>query len=302
MVLEQQLKFISLLLLQIPSILCTTFILYHLLRNRVSRTTLHNHPIIAILATSLLTCLTDISMTLYYLYHGRSPTTSPFSCLLWNYIDLSVYALTSLFMAWASIERHIFIFHDHFLSTKSRLYKYHFSPLIIIPTYVCAFYFIVIFLNRCENYFDYNQIVCGNVCFYANPPIVGISDHLLHSVLPTVTIVCFNTSLFIRVLWQKQHRIRKPIKWQQHRRMVLQLFPVALLYTCGVIPYGSVFLAQLTGFSSETSQAALGHFFYLFYYMSALLPFVCIIGMPNLYSKIRRKTQVHSLQVTGGPQ
>ena len=130
------------------------------------------------------------------------------------------------------------------------------------------------------------------MCYYEASPWLGFLDQALHNIIPTVLIVLLNVVLFIRVLWQKRHRMRQPIRWRQHRRMVLQLVPASVLYVCGVIPYGLLFSVHLLGGWSDVGIDLQGHFFYLFYYIAVLLPFVCLLGMPSIYSKLCRKRQV----------
>jgi heme/copper-type cytochrome/quinol oxidase subunit 4 len=65
--LSRQIKFIILLSIQIPSIICYLFLLYHLLFKRSMRRSLNNHVFILICFIGLITILIDLSMILDYL-------------------------------------------------------------------------------------------------------------------------------------------------------------------------------------------------------------------------------------------
>ncbi|CAF4172241.1 unnamed protein product [Rotaria socialis] len=60
-------KFWILLLFQIPSNLCSIFVLHHMFTAKIFRQTLSNHVIIAMLIVSLLSTTVDLSLTLNYL-------------------------------------------------------------------------------------------------------------------------------------------------------------------------------------------------------------------------------------------
>ena len=282
-------KFYSLLTLEIFSVLCSLLLLYNFLFDRAIRQILYNHVIIALIVISLLTCSIDLPMILFHLKHNVTPMFNDRFCLFWNYVDLSFYALISLLMLWTSIERYLFIYHTQSLQHR---WLFHRLPLMFIPLYVLLFYAVVILLHPCSNHFDVNQVVCGELCYYSRTPWLALIDQLLNNILPAILIACLNVFLFIRVVVQKRRRMRRSVSWQRHRRMVLQLIPVAILYLCGVLPYGLIVCAYLLGFYSESSLVLQGHFFYLFYYVAVLLPMVCLLGMPNIYSKfLPRKPQ-----------
>ncbi|CAF3090504.1 unnamed protein product [Rotaria socialis] len=63
-------KFWILLLFQIPSNLCSIFVLHHMFTAKIFRQTLSNHVIIAMLIVSLLSTTVDLSLTLNYLRLG----------------------------------------------------------------------------------------------------------------------------------------------------------------------------------------------------------------------------------------
>ena len=291
----RSMKFYSLLTLQILSVFCSLFLLYHFLFDRLIRQVLYNHLIIALLFVSLLTCTIDLPLILFHLKVNVTPLSNGRFCLFWNYVDLSFYALISLLMLWTSIERYLFIYHSPCFQRRSLICFSHRLPLLLIPLYVSLFYSVAILIHPCENHFDFTQVVCGELCYYSQTPWLAVIDQWLNNILPALFIAVLNLFLFVRVIWQKRRRPGRSLSWQRHRRMVLQLLPVTLLYLAGVLPYGFVTCASLLGFSSQASLTLQGHFFYLFYYVAVLLPFVSLIGMPNIYSKIlpKRTPQIY---------
>ncbi len=290
--LSRQIKFDILLPILIPSIVCSFFLLYHLIFNRTNRQALHNHVMVALLMTGLIVDLVDIPMVLNYLRTDLFTASTSIGCLIWNFFDITLYGLISLLMLWASIERHILIFHDQLVSTKQRRRLIHYAPLIIIPTYMITFYFIIIFLYPCKNVFDYSKVVCGATCFYIANPALALFDQLAHSTIPAILIALFNMALLVRVIWQKHYRMRQSVGKLQHRRMILQLIPVSILYLCGVVPYGMLNCIHMFGIWTDVGTTLQLHFFYLFYLMAVFLPFICLLGMPNVYSKVSCKRQI----------
>jgi len=195
-------------------------------------------------------------------------------------------------MLWASIERHILIFHDRFINSRKRRWFIHYIPLITICIYITLFYAIVIFYPFCGNTFYYTRIVCDGSCYFTDVVRLSFYDHLMHSTIPALLISFLNMMLLIRILWQKYFRMRQTIGRQKYHRMFLQLFPVSVLYIVGVVPFGLLNCIHMFGLWTDVGVDVQIQLFYAFYFMDALLPFVFLLGMPNLYSKLSCKRQV----------
>ena len=151
----------------IPSLLCSLFVLYHFIFNRNLRQALHNHVMILLLFINLIVQLTNIPWILnYYRLEYVWPQTPSF-CLIWTFFNEALYITTTLLFAWATIERHILIFHDHLVATRHKLFIVHYLPVIIIVLYCISYNIIVILVPPCENTYDYNAILCGEpLCYY----------------------------------------------------------------------------------------------------------------------------------------
>jgi len=128
-------KFWLYLIFLIPSIICTLFVLYYLLFERTLRRSLNNHVIILLLLTVLFCELTQYPWMLYYFSYGNIWERPVAFCLIWGFIDCAVYALQLLLFAWATIERHILIYHDKWVLTKTKRFFVHYLPIIIIIIY-----------------------------------------------------------------------------------------------------------------------------------------------------------------------
>jgi hypothetical protein len=75
-------RFWLLLILDIPSIICSFFLLYHLLINKTLRHQLINHVIIILLIIGLIIELVDISFHLSFLRLGIVQPSTPGLCLM----------------------------------------------------------------------------------------------------------------------------------------------------------------------------------------------------------------------------
>ncbi|CAF1343319.1 unnamed protein product [Adineta ricciae] len=120
----------------IPSILISIFNLYHLLKDRALRHALNNHVIICLLFFGLMEELTDIALHVQFYRTGIVLIRTPAFCLFWIIISSSLLVSIYWLMAWASIERHIFIFYPHCFATSKKLFFDHYFPLIL---YICVF-------------------------------------------------------------------------------------------------------------------------------------------------------------------
>lgn len=294
--LNRQIKFSILLSIQIPSIICYLFLLYHLLFKRSMRRSLNNHVFILICFIGLITILIDLSMILDYLHRGIVQLSSPTYCLIWNFLDHLLYSLTDVLMLWASIERHILIFYKSVLNTRRKRFLIHYVPLITVPIYLILIYIVILFLYPCENNFDYTQVICGGLCHENYVPWLEIIDRLIHDMIPVCLVVLSSICLIGQVIWQKHYRLRLPVQCHRHRKMALQMFPISVLYLCTVFfPYGTLDCINTFSVQSNISiNVQQLYFFYLFYLLAQLLPFAYLTGMPKLYSKIffRRTTRI----------
>jgi hypothetical protein len=94
-------------------------------------------------------------------------------------------------------------------------------------------------------------------------------------------------ALLIRILWQK-HRARQRVNWRKHRKMAFQLLPVSCLSLTIVFPLSLLAVIQQIGGSSMTNfgAAVQPYLFYLYTFVVFLLPFICLVNLPELWPKL----------------
>jgi hypothetical protein len=287
--LSRSIKFWILLLFQIPSILCSIFVLYHMCALPTYRRTLANHVVISILIISLLSVTIDLSITLNYLRVGIvHPQLSSF-CYFWMYIDYSLYANGMLLMAWASIERHILVFSFHYFRSTYRIIFAHYIPIIISLVYPFIFYIYTIFIYSCkENLLDFKVTLCGSPCFKQESYILNWYDMLVHSVIPCLLIIAFSLALLIRVIKQKRRVQQQLFSWKKQRRMVVQLLSIACLYILMNIPLFIIILIKECCISTFADVEHELYLFYFYYFLTLLFPFVCLGSLGDVRKKFRR--------------
>ncbi|CAF2686405.1 unnamed protein product [Rotaria sp. Silwood2] len=277
---------------QIPSIISHMFIIYHLISNRILRRALHNHVILVLLIINFLFITTDLSITFHFLRFGFIKKTQGNLCLAWNFLDSFLSNLSTFLMMWASIERNILVFYDRqLLNTSYKRFFFHYLPLIILIIYTFIFYLIVIFLNSsCSNieYFIYDELFCGKPCYIHKNIILSSIDYLFHKIFSSILIFIFSFILLIRFLWGKRQR-NQTIRWRQHRKITIQFISISILYFLGTIPVAiSELLHIWKNLSNNVKESEIQEeiFLYFFYFISLILPFVCLLNLPEIYSKI----------------
>ncbi|CAF3422498.1 unnamed protein product [Rotaria sp. Silwood1] len=284
-----QVQFWTYVMFQIPSIICTLYLLYYLLFKRRLRRQLHNHVVIVLLFLCFIILVVDNSLYLdgWRIGHGNSFPSSSGACLLWWFIDYGFYGAISVFLVWASFERHILIFYRRrYLNTQRKIFYIHYFPLIIISIYLIGFYIGAILLPPCKNIFYYNSLACGSYPCYHDIPWINTWDYLLNGVVCNVLEAFFSSSLFVRIIWRKFYSTKR-FNWKKYRKMTIQLLLISTLSLCINLPHSFIILIrQLKPQMSHFSIDAEPYFFYFTGYVILLLPFVCLGCLPELWPKI----------------
>ena len=281
-------RFWLLLIMDIPSIICSFFLLFHLLINKSLRSQLTNHVIIILLIIGLIIELVDISLHLSFLHLGVVQPSLPFTCLIWWFMDIGLYNGCTIIMAWGSVERYLLIiYHQMFLNKKKRLI-FHYLPLCILCLYILVFYIIVIIFPPCVNTYDYTLPVCNDFPCYLNNRLLGIWDSVINNVLPTIVISISSISLFIRIYIQKR-RLHQPIQWRKQRKMTFLLLSTCILYLIPNIPLNIMIFARLCGLPKDINVQSQLYFDFLCYFVILLYPFLCLGSLSELRQKIKWK-------------
>ncbi|CAF3408120.1 unnamed protein product, partial [Rotaria sp. Silwood2] len=202
--------------------------------DRSLRQSLNNHAIIVLLIVTLAIQSIDIPWYIDFARHGSVFSQTPLVCLIWWLIDICFYNSMTVIFAWISLERHILIFYDQWLSTLKKRLFVHYLPLAIIIAYLVSFYFVAMLVIPCENEYVYTLPVCGNTPCYLLEPVIGIWDSGINGYLPNLIVIVANIALIVRVAVQKRRR-RQGVQWRKHRRMIIQMLSIAGLY----IPFSS---------------------------------------------------------------
>ena len=270
------------------SLACSFFILYCLLFDRALRSALHNHAIMIVLFVDIIYELTDIPWILYYYRYGVPWLSSPLFARFWAFADYGLYGTQIVLFAWATIERHILIFHDRWILTKRRCFYIHYLPLIVLPTYTVLFYIVGSFFVRCADTINYSLASGAPVpCLYAKPAAAKY-DLIVNQIAPVLIIVVFSLALLVRVLWQRYH-MRQPIQWRKHRKIIVQLLLISVVYLAFASPWSLVLLAYEFGLSRSVGVDYLRYAAFFSYYTVFLFPFMCCLSLSELRVKLKQK-------------
>jgi hypothetical protein len=268
----------------IPSIICSLFVIYHFLFNRTLRHALNNHIILVVSIIGLFYELTVYPWMLHYYQSDGIWNRGFLFCQIWAFLDYGLYITQTVLFAWATIERHILIFHDKWVSTKKKRFFVHYLPPIVLLLYCCIFYIVVDFFPPCENFPFNRTLTCAYFCFY-DTYVVFMWDTIGHQILPVVTIIIFSMLLFVRILWQK-HRIHQPIQWRKHRKMTVQVLSISFIYILCCFPYTLVNTMSFFDVLYAIDMNFVYIAFNLTYFVAMLLPFVCLLTLPELHMKL----------------
>ncbi|CAF1222649.1 unnamed protein product [Adineta steineri] len=270
----------------IPSILVTIFVLYHLLKNRGYRTALNNHVIILLLSVGLVEELTGIVWNIYFYHNGTSLLLTPAFCYAWVYIDTTAIVSIYILITWASLERHILIFHSSYFLTRTKRLLFHYLPMILCILYPMIFYFVIFFIVPCNKPLRYTSRDCNLYSCVGSSPAVALYDSLAHYILPAFITVTFSVGLFIRVLYQKYH-IHHRIDWRKYKNMALQLLPISCLYIFLQLPPMSLYAAYSAGLPRTIGVDYFNDSLFFSFYIMLLTPFACAMSLPELRTKCR---------------
>jgi hypothetical protein len=287
----QQTRFIKFGLfvaLEPPALICNFILVYYLIADRTLRRTIHYHAILALLIVTLLTNLVELPRITHYLRVGIVFPQTKINCLIWQWCDYSLFSAVNLYMFWISVERYLHIFHDRLYITARRRLLFHYLPLIIIIVYILFFYAVAIFIYPCELHLDFNQPLCGFPCFTSHANI-SLYDLIAHTVIPMSLGVLLDTILVIRVLFRKRVGLQhQRAKWRRYRKMIIQLLFISSLYlVCQALPAALVFIQLFVNLPAWVAYMDIIYFYYLFWLLTLLLPFVCIGCMTEVANKVK---------------
>lgn len=279
-------RFWILLIFEIPSLFCCLILLYYLCVDRTLRQSINNHVLIALLFITLTSQTVDVCNYLTFLRLGYVWPQTSTNCYIWWIVSTASYNAIGILMAWASIERHILIFHHQLFSTQKNRILFHYIPLITIVVYPWIFYTVCVFFPPCENIIDYTELWCYGPCFSDIKPLM-LFDIFFNAVLPSFLIIISSILLFVRVIRRKQ-RLRQQVQWHKYRRMIIQLVSCSSLFLLFNLPLFGFYIAHIFGLPyGSTGEFELSLYF-MGYFTIVWMPFVCFGSSPEIWIKVKR--------------
>jgi hypothetical protein len=271
---------------ELLSIPCYLFVMYHFLVHKTTRRALHNHVIILLLFFNFIDLTIDLSMTMSYSLLGFVSPFSPFICLTWQFVDYGIWYGSISLMFWASVERHILVFHSNLIRTARGRFFIHYIPLLFFSLYTPLLYFYLIFLYPCNRIFVSTSIRCGSICFIDVAPIWFIYyDSLANYTVPILLITVFSSVLILRFLQQKR-RFKQAIRWRQYRKMIIQLTFVAISYLIFDLPYIIIIIVQSSGYPDFGGDILTPYISRLVYVPAIVLPYATLLSLSRLRQKL----------------
>ncbi|UJR09049.1 hypothetical protein I4U23_013297 [Adineta vaga] len=282
------LKFILLVTFQIPAICISIFILIYFAFDRTIRSKRENHIWFILLILNFFYLISDLPMTMSYLYYGRILFETDGYCVWWTWYELSLNTLGLQLMTWASIERHFFVFHSHtIMRVQWKVWILHIIPVILCFTWVLTFHFILIVISPfCINTWNFEVVRCGSPCvFTIENPLYGLIEFVANIAFPLAVLCLANISLIIRVIYQKISH-NQIIHWRRHRKMTFQLWMISSVYLAFWLPFTLSQIIRITvmpTFFLDQYDTIL----FIIYFIPLLLPIVCLNTYPELLRKMR---------------
>ena len=289
-------KFWIYLFALIQAILCTIFVLYHILRDRILRRAIHNHIIIILLCLGFCCQLTNYPWMLYFYRVDGDWDRSDSFCSICAFFDWGLYATQTILFAWATIERHILIFHDRLVATKCARFLFHYLPIALLLLYCAIYYIIYVFFPPCEQVFDKSVFQCNLFCALEVYSFL-LYEMVTHQVLPVFIIVVSSLLLLLRVVWQK-HRMHRPMNWRKHRKMIIQILSISILYLVFVLPLALMWIIPFANQTTDDISAAFDVISFMSYFPTLLLPAVCVLSVSEIRFKITKMVRFRKLAFT----
>ncbi|UJR11482.1 hypothetical protein I4U23_015661 [Adineta vaga] len=288
--LNQKITFSFLISLFIPSIIFSCFLLSHIIRNKKIRNRLNNHVIICIFLIYFIQAITDLPVTMIYLYRGEVAISSDIFCKIWFITAGSLNAISIQMNAFLSFERYLLIFHHQFLHKYKIIL--HYLPLICF--FLVPLLYVILFTNfyPCQTNFVYNAWSCGSAC-YLLQPIIGTFTWVYAILIPVLIMIIFNFAVLVRVIHQKKRMMQKNT-WSKSKKMIFQLLSITGALYISWVPISIINIVNMVQFNSILNEIqATWTLIGLIYIAVLFSPVVSYFAIPELKNEIRwRKRRV----------
>lgn len=280
---------ILLLIVEIPSIICTFLILIFIRRNWDSIMTraLHNHAIFLLMIISLLYTTLDLPFIINHYRLGYDIYRTLSFCTYWYWLDYTLMVSSLFLTAIASIQRHILVFNSRWLQQARLRRILHYFPLAFCLIYPGTFFIFVIVLYSCS---PIEKTYCSFPC-YSNDFLLFYVDWIINVILPIFIIVLANIFLICRSIYSmKKFSHRQSQTWRKRRKLILQLFSFSTLYVIGWGP--STLISIIETLFLPDLFLHTPNLYYInnsSYFVCPLQPFICLFALPELLKYLRRK-------------
>ena len=224
----------------------------------------------------------ELPITLVYLHFGHLNPTSFSLCLFWIFANYLLFPASFWIMAVASVQRYFLIFHKHLMNTRLKHYILIFLP----PIFLFIWYIVLIFFYPCQQQFDYTQAWCLSAC-YLYEGIIGTIDWILSSFVPIALTIIMNVLLILRVVYQK-YKMQRARTWRTTRKLTIQLFSISFLFLSIYLPLTIFGLIRLWIDPYFLFVFTMVYFAYAAYLVPLLMPFVCLISLPEILTKLKK--------------
>ncbi|CAF1305625.1 unnamed protein product [Adineta ricciae] len=279
---SKKFKFSFLLACLIPSTICSLTLFYYFIRLSELHRKRHNYVIICLLVCNFLIATTELPVTLTYIHFDQLVPPSSSLCFYWIFMNYLLFPTSGWIMAIASLQRYFFIFHKQFINTHLK----HYLPIALPPILLFIWYTALIFFYPCQQFFDYTQLWCIGAC-YVFEGTIGTIDWILSSLVPVILTIVFNIVLCVRVVYQK-YKMHRGRTWRTTRKLALQIFMISFLFLGIYLPLTLFGLIRLWFDPMFLLVLTMVYFAYIVYLVPLLMPFICLISMPEITAKIKR--------------
>ena len=286
--LTRYIKFGVFVVLEPPALICNFILVYYLITDRTLRHTIQYHAILALLIDTLFTNLIELPRIIDFLRIGAVIPRTDINCLIWQWCDFTFSSSINIYLLWVSFERYMLIFHNSLYRTNKRRWWFHYFPLISIIVYMAIFYVGAILIYQCKLQLDFNQPLCGFPC-YTTSVNISLFDLFAHTLIPMILGILLDAILVIRVLFRKRvGRQDQHVQWRKHRKMIFQLLIISSPYLACQGPYAVTIFAQLfVNLPDWAAYLQIIYFYYFFWLLTQLLPFVCIVSIREVINKLK---------------
>jgi hypothetical protein len=123
-------------------------------------------------------------------------------------INYTLFATSIILMAWTSIERYLFIYHERFI--LRHIISLHYAPIISIILYSIFFYTGAVLLYKCQPNYNVHLYVCGGACYQYGLEL-GLIDIVINIMGSVITTFVVDLVLIIRHTIQRCYMKRSAI-------------------------------------------------------------------------------------------